>query len=625
MEVLNLARQILTYHNAEAANNDFSNQEIKLGLVKNELVMAVKQLLSSSHPDLKVKASVGAGDLSKVPFLGMYQDPFAKAAQKGIYTVLTFSADGTRAYLGLSHSGISSDSFTERSKYSSSYRRMIVENKELNAPPEGLISSSNIKAGETNSSTAGKAQASFIVGFDLDSIDSDEQFLQRFNYLQSCLMDPKAAMAIQNQSEFVAIFAKDDFSQLDLARDLRIPATLNPELDLGTVQKILIVFQEESGFSALLGNFLKFDEENLSIAVNNLENINDSDEVSNTLDEIAAYLGTALYPKPVVNYSWKDFISMDSTDSKKEHPELLNALLAFRNVILEGVAGTGKTFSINALNASGVFAETSIVVMHQNYSYEDFVEGLKLKNGSFEVVNGVFTRACITASQNPRKKFLLVIDEINRSNTAKVLGELLNVIEPSKRIPPEEAWEIMDDKEDSVFGGNGIVLGQERDYLGKKYRLKLAMPSNLYILGTMNTTDRTVGTLDLALRRRFVFRRVEPKNVLELRAELTRPEVIDTLDTWDKLNDLLRLEIGRDAQIGHSYFFEAEEAISRLGGQQAVNVWRDLILPQLCEILVTFGAVDVVEKDDFKKLDFNGWSVALDGIGLDRLPHVVKN
>jgi len=263
--------------------------------------------------------------------------------------------------------------------------------------------------------------------------------------------------------------------------------------------------------------------------------------------------------------------------------------------------------------------------MHQNYSYEDFVEGLKLKNGSFEVVDGIFTRACITASQNPGKKFLLVIDEINRSNTAKVLGELLNVIEPSKRVSPEEVRAIMEDKEESVFGGIGIVLGQERDYLGKKYRLKLAMPSNLYILGTMNTTDRTVGTLDLALRRRFVFRRVEPKSAIELRTELTRPEVIGTLDTWEKLNELLRLEIGRDAQIGHSYFFEAEEAISRQDSNQAVNVWRDLILPQLCEILITFGAAEIVEKEDFKKLNFNGWSVGLDGIGLDRLPHVVKN
>jgi DNA polymerase III delta prime subunit len=175
-----------------------------------------------------------------------------------------------------------------------------------------------------------------------------------------------------------------------------------------------------------------------------------------------------------------------------------------------------------------------IVTFHQSYSYEDFVEGLrpKLDEGSkgevsYEIKDGVFKRLCRRAAADPAHTYALVIDEINRGNISKVFGELITLIEPDKRL--SAATEIK------------VTL----PYSGEEF----GVPPNLLIVGTMNTADRSIALLDVALRRRFTFVELMPKP--ELLGEVAGVPLGKLLSA---LNEKLEAHLDRDHQIGHSYF-----------------------------------------------------------------------
>lgn len=223
---------------------------------------------------------------------------------------------------------------------------------------------------------------------------------------------------------------------------------------------------------------------------------------------------------------------------------LENLLKNKKNVILQGSPGVGKTYIAKRL-AYAIMKEkddkrVQLIQFHQSYSYEDFIMGRWLTANGIELREGVFYKFCKEAKKNPEIKYFFIIDEINRGNMSKIFGELFMLIEADKR---KESIKLLynDDEEFQV-------------------------PENLYIIGTMNTADRSLAMLDYALRRRFAFYDMKPAFGDEKFRQYT-----DKFNS-DKLNQLLGeivklnkaitddSSLGEGFAIGHSYFCNMEEA-----------------------------------------------------------------
>lgn len=237
--------------------------------------------------------------------------------------------------------------------------------------------------------------------------------------------------------------------------------------------------------------------------------------------------------------------------------EAIAVIKRFKNVILEGPPGTGKTFVVGEVaeqwtkvtgrtlggDGSGRYAMT----FHPSTTYEQFVDGLRYdaKARSFIRKKGFILEIVKNACEHPDQDFLVLVDEINRANVPKVLGDLLLCMEPSKRATFVEG---------QGWSGTSITLPYSGDLF--------MMPENIYIVGTMNTSDRSIATLDSALRRRFGFLRVPPLLGDELRdviATAESPEaatrVGQSVDELTNLNIILRECLGPNAMLGHSYLF----------------------------------------------------------------------
>jgi len=176
---------------------------------------------------------------------------------------------------------------------------------------------------------------------------------------------------------------------------------------------------------------------------------------------------------------------------------------------------------------------------HPSYGYEDFIEGIKprIENNTvlFELKDGIFKQICQDAEKRPERDFYLIIDEINRGEISRIFGELITLIEHNKR-------------------GKKIAL----PISGRNFQV----PGNVYLIGTMNTADRSIALLDIALRRRFGFKEFLPEY------ELLEGACIGSLPMgkWLRcLNERISQHLGREArnlQIGHSYFMKDEKAIA---------------------------------------------------------------
>jgi len=203
------------------------------------------------------------------------------------------------------------------------------------------------------------------------------------------------------------------------------------------------------------------------------------------------------------------------------------------------------------------------VTFHQSFSYEDFIEGIKPEiaeaegaaaNGqiTYRVAPGIFRKICRQAQDNPSKDFALLIDEINRGNVASIFGELITLIEEDKRLKEPNALT--------------TKLPYSREEFG--------VPNNLYIIGTMNTADRSVEALDTALRRRFTFIEMRPD-----RERVAQPAgmKVDLRKLFDVINARIEQLLDHDHCIGHAYFM----GIKDLAGLR--SVFANKIIPLLRE------------------------------------------
>lgn len=229
---------------------------------------------------------------------------------------------------------------------------------------------------------------------------------------------------------------------------------------------------------------------------------------------------------------------------------------------------------LNAKNSSRKIEDFyKFITFHQSYSYEEFVEGIKpsINNDednatiSYEYNRGIFKEICQQANSDPENNYLLIIDEINRGNISKIFGELITLIESDKRVISNG---------ERIFE-NTKTQNEELVVTLPYTKSKFGVPNNLYILGTMNTSDRSIASIDIALRRRFKFVEMMPKR------ELVADFGINFADVFENLNTKIKILLDRDHQIGHSYFIKTK--YENAGSDELKAIWFSEILPLLNE------------------------------------------
>ncbi|TLM95639.1 AAA family ATPase [Hymenobacter jeollabukensis] len=235
-----------------------------------------------------------------------------------------------------------------------------------------------------------------------------------------------------------------------------------------------------------------------------------------------------------------------------------------KNLILQGPPGTGKTFLARRLAwlllAARDESRIELVQFHPSYSYEDFVQGFRPDgHGGFRLTDGVLPDVCRRAAEQPQRPFVLLIDEINRGHLNRIFGELLVLLEPDKRGPAHAL----------------------RLPYAPAEAPRFFVPDNLYLIGTMNTADRSLAPLDYALRRRFAFVPMQPEFGEPLRRLLAGqgvPNVVIArlLLRLRELNQAIAddPELGPDFQLGHSYFCQPPAHPAQ------APAWLNLILEQ---------------------------------------------
>ena len=301
-----------------------------------------------------------------------------------------------------------------------------------------------------------------------------------------------------------------------------------------------------------------------------------------TVEDNSLASNETIVEEPFIPYTKDDFLR-EVFINEPEYDELVNLLLYKKNIILQGSPGVGKTFMAKRLAYSIIERvsafQVDMIQFHQNYSYEDFIMGYKPNDTGFELKTGIFYDFCKRAEAHPKKKFFFIIDEINRGNLSKIFGELMMLIEGDKR------------KEK-------IKLAYRNEYFG--------VPENVYLIGMMNTADRSLALMDYALRRRFSFYDVTPafkrtSFVAHMNTYITDATLVAAInDRLAELNDVIADEdssgLGKGFCIGHSYF-----CVPPRKGQTAQQWYESIVKYEISPLLDEYWWDDKGKADDCKK------------------------
>ena len=298
-----------------------------------------------------------------------------------------------------------------------------------------------------------------------------------------------------------------------------------------------------------------------------------------------------------------------------------------RNRILYGPPGTGKTYNSvrhalaivdgvawqKAVHDADRFralqfdpeahnGQIALVTFHQNFAYEDFVEGIRPVLGAeelrYELRDGVFKSIARAAEKQPDERFVLIIDEINRGNVAKIFGELITLLEDSRRLGREDETRVT------------------LPYSGEEF----GVPDNLYVIGTMNTADRSIQLLDTALRRRFDFIEMMPDPDHSLIPQ--NVEGIALRKMLGTMNERITLLLDREHQIGHTYLFGADtmERLSKAFQNKIFPLLQEYFFDDWPRIRAVLGGNNFVKERDVRNAIQDAELPDEEGMIYERLP-----
>ncbi len=260
--------------------------------------------------------------------------------------------------------------------------------------------------------------------------------------------------------------------------------------------------------------------------------------------------------------------------SDEKYEQIMLDLDYKKNIILQGPPGVGKTFVAKRLAYSRMRrkdeSKIQMIQFHQSYSYEDFIQGYRpTDDGKFKLKNGIFYEFCRKAQRDPSNDYYFVIDEINRGNLSKIFGELMMLMESDKR-----------GKEFAI----PLTYSQSEEE-------KFFIPENLYLIGTMNTADRSLAMVDYALRRRFSFENIEPAFYTDEFSKFMKLKGLE-IKLLDKivqkigqLNEKICSDrnLGKGYQIGHSYF-----CCTPKSGDSQEEWYRRIIISEIRSLLFEY-------------------------------------